>query len=242
MVWLERNANRIGFACVPILAIGTIMALWWSPPDVHMGQDLRLMYIHVPTIWVAYLALTVTLGASLMLLWKRELRWDDLAVASAEIGVLLTTLAIVVGAIWGKLTWGVYWTWDPRLTTTAVLVIIFAGYLLLRALTEDSWVRARQSAVIAIIGFVDIPVVHFSVLWWRSLHQAPTFLRPNLGDPTMDDRMELTLIVNLVGFTLLYGFLLGRRLRLARLQRELETVKWDDIVPETSALEPVHAR
>ncbi len=242
MAWLERNGNRIGLATAPLLLVGVYMALVWSPPDVHMGQDLRLMYVHVPSIWAAYLALTVSLCASLMVLWKRDLRWDQLAVATTEVGVVLTALAIAAGSIWGKLTWGVWWTWDPRLTTTAVLLVIFVGYLLLREMFEDPWARAKYSAVVAIIGFIDIPVVHFSVLWWRSLHQGPTFLRPNLGDPTMDDRMELTLIVNTLAFTLLYLFLLSKRLRLARLQQESEAIDWGPIEVETAPQrEPVHA-
>jgi len=222
MAWLERNGNGIGLITLPLLIIGSYLALVWSPPDIHMGQDLRLMYVHVPTIWAGYVAFTVTLLASLMLLWKKDLRWDDLAVASTEIGVVPTALSIVAGAIWGKLTWGVYWTWDPRLTTTAVLLVIFIGYLLLRALSDDQWVRARISAVVAIIGFLDIPVVHFSVLWWRGLHQGLSGL-----SPTMDGRMELTLVVCTVAFTLLYAFLLSKRLRLARLERGQEEVNWD---------------
>ena len=244
MVWLERNANRIGLVALPLIVIGSYMALVWSPPDIHQGQDMRLMYVHVPSIWAAYVALTVSFGASVMFLWKRDLRWDNLAVSSTEIGVVLTAAAIAVGAIWGKLTWGVFWTWDPRLTTTAILLVVFVGYLLLRAMHEDPWSRARQSAVVAIIGFVDIPVVHFSVLWWRSLHQAPTFLRPNFGDPTMDDRMEVTLIVNTLAFTALYLYLLAKRLKLARLQRVQEEVVWEleEEGPRVAEVEPVHAR
>ena len=236
---LESQGNRIGLISAPLLVIGAYLALVWSPPDIHQGQDMRLLYVHVPSIWTGYIAFTVCLVASVMLLWKKDLRWDDLAVASAEIGVVLTALAIVVGAIWGKLTWGVYWTWDPRLTTTAVLLVIFVGYLLLRALADDDWVRARISAVVAIIGFIDIPVVHFSVLWWRSLHQGPTFLQPNLGDPTMDDRMEVTLIINTLAFMLLFAFLLSKRLTLARLERRAREVDWAS-EPHTS-LEAIHA-
>lgn len=225
MPTLERYGNLAGLLSLPLLAVGTWMALVWSPPEIHMGQDVRLLYAHVPTILTGYLAFTVTLLASLALLWRKDLKWDDLAVASAEVGVVLTVVAVVVGAIWGKLTWGVYWTWDPRLTTTAVLVVVFAGYLLLRALTDDAWIRARISAVVAIIGFLDIPVVHFSVVWWRSLHQSCTICSP-LQDPTMNDRMELTLIVNMIAFALLFVFLLVKRLCLARLERERFAIDW----------------
>src|ERR1700726_4434123 len=109
MTWLEGHGKWCGVAAAPLLVIGAYLALVWSPPDVHMGQDVRMLYIHVPTIWTGYVAFTLTLIGSLMLLWKKDLRWDDLAVASAEVGVVLTALAIVAGAIWGKLTWGIYW-------------------------------------------------------------------------------------------------------------------------------------
>lgn len=229
MTWLENNGNRIGLLAAPFLVIGAYLALSWSPPDIHMGQDVRMMYIHVPTIWTGYVAFTVALVASLMLLWKKDLRWDDLAVAAAEIGVVLTALAIIAGAIWGKLTWGVYWTWDPRLTTTAVLFVIFVGYLLLRALSEDQWLRARISAVVAIIGFVDIPVVQFSVVWWRSLHQGPSL---TIASTSLDSRMQAGLIVNTIAYTLVFIFLLSKRLKLARVEREAEEVVW--AMPELS--------
>jgi heme exporter protein C len=229
MVWLERNGNRIGLITLPLLVLGTYMALMWSPPDITQGQDMRLMYVHVPTIWTAFLALVITFGASVAFLWKRDLKWDNLAAASTEVGVVLTALAIAAGSIWARPIWGVWWTWDPRLTTTAILLVIFVGYLLLRALHEDPWARARQAAVVAIIGVLDIPVIHFSVLWWRSLHQKPSFLLQNFGDPTMDDRMEITLIVNTLAFTALYLFLLSKRLRLARLEREREQIVWTPV-------------
>jgi heme exporter protein C len=221
-LWLERKASWIGIITVPIAIFATYLALVWSPPDVNMGQTVRLMYVHVPSIITAYLALTVCLLASLGYLWKKDLAWDDVAYASGEIGVVLTALAITAGAIWGHVTWGVYWTWDPRLTTTAVLFVIFAGYLLLRALTDDAVLRARTSAVVAIIGFLDIPVVHFSVVWWRSLHQSP----PNPISPPVHGRMLLTLCISFVAFFGVYLFLLGKRIRLARLQRTVHQIDW----------------
>jgi heme exporter protein C len=238
LAWFERKGLLLSIAAVASLAVGAVMALVWSPPEAHMGQDVRLLYVHVPSIWTAYLALTVTLGASILFLWKQDLKWDDLASASAEIAVLLTALAIACGSIWGKLTWGTYWVWDPRLTTTAVLLVIFTGYLLLRALTDDPWLRARQSAVIAIIGFIDIPVVHFSVLWWRSLHQPPTFLRPDLANPTMDPRMELTLVFCTTAFTVMYAALLAYRLKLARLERQHEEIDWEVVSESDWDTEP----
>jgi heme exporter protein C len=234
MTTLERLGNLAGICALPALALGAWMALVWSPPDAHMGDDVRLLYAHVPTITLGYVAFAITLGASLMFLWKKSLAWDNLALAATEVGVVFTVIAVVVGSIWGKLTWGVYWIWDPRLTTTAVLVAVFAGYLLLRALTDDPWTRARTSAVVAIIGCIDIPVVHFSVTWWRSLHQNNF----NPLNPTMNGRMQLALLVNLIAFGLVLIFLLSYRLRLARLQREADEVNWSTPVTSSSKLEP----
>jgi len=141
--------------------------------------------------------------------------------------VLFTALTLAAGSIWAKPIWGVWWTWDPRVTTTAILFVIYAGYLMLRALQPDPFARARQSAVVGIIGFIDIPIVHMSVTWWRSLHQGPTF---SLGqDPTLDDRMEVALVVNMVGFLLLFLFLLGQRLRLARMEQRRDELLWEEI-------------
>lgn len=226
MDWIERRSTFIGFASLAVLAVGAYLALVWSPPDIHQGDTMRILYMHVPVAWVAYMAFFFTLVGSALYLWKRDRKWDRLAVASAEIGVLFTALTLTLGSIWAKPIWGVWWTWDPRLTTTAILFVIYAGYLMLRALQPDPAARAKQSAVVGIIGFVDIPIVHMSVLWWRSLHQAPTILRPGLGDPTMDDRMELALMVNLAGFILLFVFLLGQRIRLARLEQERDELVW----------------
>jgi heme exporter protein C len=122
----------------------------------------------------------------------------------------------------------VWWTWDPRLTTTAILVVIYAGYCMLRTLAVDPIARAKQSAVVGIIGFIDIPIVHMSVLWWRSLHQAPTILQPGLKTPLLDWRMEVALIVNVIAFTVLFVFLLGQRLKLASLEERRDAILYEE--------------
>lgn len=218
MAWIERNGHLLGTASLGLLILGAYLGLVWSPPDVDQGNAMRIMYVHVPTVALAYIAFFIVLVGSVMFAWKRDLAWDRLAGSAAEVGVLFTALTITVGSIWAKPIWGVFWTWDPRLTTTAVLFVIYAGYLMLRALQPDPILRAKQSAVIGIIGFVDIPIVHMSVLWWRSLHQGPTF--GGLTDPTLDDRMEVALMVNMLAFAVLFVFLLGQRLRLARLEAQ----------------------
>ncbi|WP_233520274.1 cytochrome c biogenesis protein CcsA [Prauserella sp. PE36] len=191
-----------------------------APPDRVQGDVQRLMYIHVPAAWLAYLSFAVTLGSSVGWLSRRTARYDRVAAASAEVGVFFTGLAIVLGSIWGKPTWGVWWTWDPRVVTTAVMFFVYLGYLALRRATVDSVARARRSAVFGVVAFVQVPIVHMSVVWWRALHQPPTVLKP--GDPSIDHVMLATLLLNVLAFTLLYLLLLRARMRLAVVEEELE--------------------
>ena len=212
--FLERRSGLLGLGTLGLLLIGGYLALVWSPPDVDQHDVMRIMYVHVPSAWTAYLGFFLVLVSSAMYLWKRDLAWDRLAVSCAELGVLFTALTLALGSIWAKKIWGVWWTWDPRVTTTAILFVIYIGYHMFRSMQPDPIARARQSAVIGIIGFVDIPVVHMSVLWWRSLHQGPTL--QGLNGPLLDPRMEAALFVNTVAFTVLFVYLLVQRMRLAR--------------------------
>lgn len=200
----------------PVVAIALATALLGVPADATQGDVQRIMYIHVPSAWLAYLAFFVTMAAGLGYLVRRDPGLDRIAVSSAEIGVVFTGLAIATGAIWGRPTWGRWWDWDPRLTTTAVLFLVYVGYLLLRSVVADPDRRARVAAVIGLVGFLNVPIVHFSVLWWRSLHQPPTVLRP--GDPSIDPLLLAQLLYSVVAFTLLYLWLLGQRVALERLE------------------------
>lgn len=197
-----------GLAFGAILSIG----LFGVPADAAQGDVQRIMYVHVPSAWLAYLAFFVTLVAGLLYLRRDDLRYDRVAAASAEIGLLLTGLTIATGAIWGKATWGRWWDWDPRLTTTAIMFVLYAGYLLLRQSLVDRQRRARLAAIFGVIAFLNVPVVHFSVLWWRGLHQPPTVIRP--GDPTIDHLLLAVLIASVVSFTLVYFWMLRRRIDL----------------------------
>jgi heme exporter protein C len=201
-----------GWLAAGALATTVVIGLLLVPADGAQGDVQRIMYVHVPSAWLAYAAFFVTLLGSALYLVRRDLRFDRLAAASAEIGLLFTGLTIVTGAIWGKATWGKWWDWDPRLTTTAILFVIYAGYLLLRQSLVDRQRRARLSAVFGIIGFLNVPVVHFSVLWWRGLHQPPTIIRP--GDPTIDHLLLAELLASVASFTLAYLWLLRRRVNL----------------------------
>ncbi len=201
-------------------AVGTYMALFWAPTDAVQGEVYRIIYVHVPLAWLSYLAFVVVFLASIGWLWSRRPWFDALAVSSAEVGVLFTGLFIVAGSIWAKPTWGVWWTWDPRLVTTSVMFVMYLGYLLLRSLSTDFQRRATRAAVLGVIAVVDIPIVHLSVIWMNSIHQLPTVLRMT-GGPTLDPTMGLTLGVNVVAFTLVYLALLGERMHIERARQRL---------------------
>ena len=217
---MERIAKGLGAAGLVMMGAGMYAALLWAPPDEVQGNVQRIMYLHAPTAWVAYLAFFIVFLFSLVYLLKRERRWDAVAHSSAEIGVLFTALAIITGSIWGKPTWGTWWTWDARLTTTAILLFIYIGYLMLRSFALDPAQGARYAAVVGIVGFLDIPIIHMSVVWWRTLHQAPSLIRP--GGPTVAPSMLLVLFLNLLAFTLIFFHLLLRRIRLEGLKERRE--------------------
>lgn len=202
----------LGWLASLALTATILFGLFGVPADAVQGDAQRIMYVHVPSAWLAYLAFLVTLVAGLLYLRRRDLRYDRVAVASAEIGLVLTGLTIATGAIWGKATWGKWWDWDPRLTTTAILFVIYAGYLLIRQSIGDRRRRARLAAIFGTVAFLNVPLVHFSVLWWRGLHQPPTVIRP--GDPTIDHLLLAELLASVVSFTLVYVWLLRRRVDL----------------------------
>ncbi|MGH3979428.1 MAG: cytochrome c biogenesis protein CcsA [Pseudonocardiaceae bacterium] len=211
--------RRMPAVAAAFVAAGVTVAMV-APPDRLQGDLQRLMYVHVPAAWIAYLAFAVTLGGSAGWLWRRRPEHDRLAASAAELGVFFTGLALVLGSIWGKPVWGVWWTWDPRLVTTALMFFVYLGYLALRRATLDPVARARRSAVYGMVAFVQVPIVHMSVLWWRTLHQPPTVLRP--GDPTIDHGMLAALLVNVAAFTVVFLLLLRGRIRLAQAEDERE--------------------
>jgi heme exporter protein C len=165
-----------------------------------------------------------------MYLWKKNLKWDRRAAASAEIGVVFTGLAIALGMIWAKPTWGVWWTWDSRLTLTAIMFFVYLGYLALRRTTDDLEVRARRSAILGIVAAVQIPLVHFSVVWWRGLHQAPSLIKPE--GPEMDTAIVFTLLFAVASFTVMYAAMMIKRIELGRFEDDV-------LVAEQTASGPV---
>jgi heme exporter protein C len=213
----SHRAQRVmGIATLVTLVATAVIGLFVVPPDATQGEVQRLMYVHVPIAWVMFLAFGVVFLASVAYLKTKRIQWDRVAAASAEIGVQCCALTIVLGSLWGRPVWGTWWTWDPRLTTTAVLLLIYVGYLSLRKVADSPARRAKWSAVVGVIGFIDVPIVHESVVWWRSLHQQATVLR--LGAPTIAGSMLATLLLAFVAFSLAYGYLMAVRMRVGRLE------------------------
>ncbi|GMA16398.1 cytochrome c-type biogenesis heme exporter protein C [Deinococcus metallilatus] len=197
---------------VTLLALGTAVVLGLRAPlDVNQGSLVRLMFVHVPTAWLSYLAYGGTGLFGLLYLLTRQRRWDRLALSSAEIGVLFTLATIVGGMLWAKPTWGVYWVWDARLTTTALSLVVYGGYLLIRGLIDDPERRARVSAVIGLVGTLYVPINYMAVEWWRGVHQTQTLRL--LGKPSFEAApiYGWVLLVGTLAFTLLYVYLLRVR-------------------------------
>ena len=215
--------RKLGMATAIGIAWLVVFGLFLSPSDVVQSDSVRIMYIHVPSAWLAYLAFIVTALCSAGYLWKRtrSLTWDRFAGASAEIGVLFMAIMLVSGSLWGSITWGKYWVWDARLTTTAFLFVTYVGYLAVRRLGGSHEARAQRSAVLALLAVLEIPLVHFSVLLWRPLHQQASVARPD-GKVKLDGLMLFSLFVGIVAFTLLYVWLLIHRQRMHAMEDAVE--------------------
>ncbi len=206
------------------------------PPTREQGTYARLIAIHPPLAWAAYLAFGVTAVASVLWLWRRTRapKWDRLAAASAEIGVVFCALTLVTGSIWGRPTWGVWWTWDARLTSTALLLALFLGYLALRRVAADPEARARRCAVAAVVAVADVPIVHFSVDWWRTLHQGRS-LAQLTPQADLDGSYVSVMLLGFVAMTLLYGWLVVHRTRVEALEERLESEGLDLALAERRA-------
>lgn len=215
---MAKTQKIMGFLALLLFIIGSVVGLFVVRADAAMGDVQRLMYVHVPAAWLAMLAFFVVFIMSVLYLVQRNPRWDLIAASSAEVGVLFTALTLALGSLWGKPTWGVWWTWEPRLTTTAVMLMIYIGYLAMRSFADDPDKRARWSAIVGVVGFIDVPIVYLSVYWWRTLHQPPSSPR------SIAPEILFALLLNLLAFTVVYLYLLVRRYRLAVNEQELERI------------------
>lgn len=213
-----------------ILAIATLIALefalymafLYAPTERTMGDVQRIFYFHVPSAWVAGLAFFIVMLASIAFLVSGKAHWDRLAACSAEIGVLFVTLVLLTGPLWAKPVWGVYWSWDARLTTSFVLWLIYIAYLMVRNFTNDPERGAKFAAVFGIIGFLDVPIVYMSIRWWRTLHPAPVMG----GGGGLAPEMLRTLMVALAAFTILYITLLVLYYRISTMEQKIHVMKY----------------
>jgi heme exporter protein C len=208
-----------------MLGVGTWLALSWAPAEVEMGDVQRIMYAHVPAVWMAFIGATLNFGCSIGYLFRHSWKLDALAEASAEVGLLFGTYGVALGSIWGKPTWNVWWTWDPRLTTAAIMLVSYAGYLALRKFVEDPERRAIWSSVVAIIAYVDVPIIWFSVQWWNSLHQVQS------SPKTVDPSMVFVLRWNAFAMLAFLIFFIWSRYRIALHNRQREVALPEAIAP-----------
>lgn len=213
-----------GLVAVALLLVGSYIGLFVAPAERHMGEVQRIMYVHVPTAWNALLCFTCAFVAAIGSLWTGRERWDATLVAASEAGIVLNGLLLVQGSLWGRATWGVWWDWDVRLTTSLILLLLFIGVLSLRSFAAGTERRASLTAVAAIVAFVDVPLVYFCVRWWRSLHQVQS------SPATVDPAMVLPLRLNAFGllFAAIWFIVRRARLELAR-RRASETALPDRI-------------
>lgn len=207
-----------GWAAAALIVCGLYGGLVLAPPDYQQGDDFRIIYVHAPSAWMSLMVYTtMAVCAAVGLIWRMKVA-QAVAASCAPIGASFTFAALVTGSLWGERMWGTYWEWDPRLTSELILLFLYLGYMALRSAIDDIQRADRTSAVLAVVGVVNVPIIHYSVLWWNSLHQAPSVMQ--LAKPTMPPSMLVPLLMMLLGFTLLFVALLLVRLRAEILNRE----------------------
>lgn len=235
---MSRTGNRwseiLFWPTVALMLLAIYAVFVYVPNERVMGYVQRIFYFHVASAWVSFLAFFVVFMGGVAYLLKREPRslsplesyrgqrkWDVLAVSAAEIGIVFCTITLITGSIWGRFAWGVWWTWDPRLTTTLVLWLIYVSYLMLRGLVEEESQRARLSAVFGIIGFIDVPIVFMAIRWWRTVH--PVVITAE--SINLDSTMIVTLALSVITFTFLFFAILPQRMSLENARIDLEQLK-----------------
>ncbi len=203
-----------------LMLVALYMVFIYVPTDVETGIIQRIFYFHVPLAWIAFLAFLVVFIASILYLWKRNNKWDFVASSSAEVGLVFTTLVLITGSIWAKPMWGVWWTWDSRLTSSLVLWLIYLAYFIVRSYVSEDQRRARFAAVVGIIGFIDVPIVALAITLWRTQHPGPIIFEGGLSS-----EMVATLMVSIAAFTALYFLLLAYRVLMKQDEDELKKLK-----------------
>lgn len=208
--------DLLGVVAFSLMIVSVGMALLYAPRELIQGDPQRIFYFHLPMAINSYFAFLIVFIGSIGYLWTRDMKYDVLARSAAELGVFFTTLVIITGGLWGQSTWGTFWQWEPRLTFTFILWLIFIAYIMLRQAAQDKERIARFSSVLGIIGFVDVPLIFASVYLWRSLHPEPA---------GMPRDMAITLIVSIFAFAALFAYLLIHRVRWDRTKEKIEEIR-----------------
>lgn len=230
----SRGTRIIGVLALLSMAALALFGLVLSPPDASQGEVVRILYVHVPAATFAYIGCFLTTIGSAMYLWRRSRWWELVAYASAEIATVFTAIVLVTGMIWGRPTWGVYWVWDARLTSTAMLLLLLIGYLAVRRLPADHQVRTRRAAIVGLLLVPNVMIVRQSVQWWRTLHQKPTLLANGVG-AKIEGLMLFSLFIGFIAIGLVFTWLLIHRFRLAWLEDQVDEAGLDVAIAERRA-------
>ena len=219
--WSQAATPWFAAACVLLFVVGLAGALIYAPADYQQGESFRIIYVHVPASWMSlFVYLVMAFAGALGLIWHVKLG-DIIARASAPLGAWFTLLALVTGSLWGKPMWGAYWVWDARLTSELILLFLYLGYIALQGAIEDRRVAARTGAILALVGTVNIPIIHYSVEWWNTLHQGPTVSK--FDAPSIDISMLIPLLVMSLAYTVYFFAVVLTRIRCEILEFERNT-------------------
>ena len=213
---VPRTSPLFGLIAIAAVVAAQAFAIMTSPAEGDMGHLQKIMYVHVPAAWMAFISFFIVLVYSVLYMARRRENDDLIAASAAEVGAIFTGLTLMLGMIWGKPAWGVWWVWDARLTSTLVLFLIFVGYLALRSFVDDPGQRARWSAAVGAIGAINVPIVYMSVKWWRTLHQPPS------SPATLDPAYTMGLRINAIALLLVTIYFIRKRYELARIERATE--------------------
>jgi heme exporter protein C len=215
--------NVLNYALFLWMLLAIALMWFYAPIEREMGVVQKIFYFHVPLAWNAFLGFTIVFFCSFRYLVTRDPKWDARAASAASVGVLFTTLVLITGPIWAKPVWGIWWTWDARLTLTFVLWLIYLGYLMLRRYVESPDRRAALAAIVGIVGFVDVPLVYFAIRWWRTQHPQPVIMGGE--DSGLDPHMATTLWVSTAAYLLLFTVLYRRQLDVEMMRAEVDALR-----------------
>lgn len=228
----SRTTMVLGIVTLISLGVLVLFGLVLSPADANQGDSVRIMYVHVPSATLSYVGCFLTSIGSAVYLWRKSQWWDLVAYAGAEVAALFTAFTLITGMLWGRPTWGVYWVWDARLTSEAMLMLLLLGYLAVRRLAADYDVRAKRAAIVGLLLVPNVIIVRQSVQWWRTLHQTPTLA---LDGAAIQGLMLFSLFTGFVAMTLVFLWMVIHRFRLAWLEEQVDAEGLDAAIAERRA-------